>query len=111
MPRLSRSPRRRARTSSRPIVERLEARRLLAGITVTGTGDTVATDGIVTLREAITAANTNAASGDAAAGTPGLDTIDFNIPGAGVQTITPGTDLPTITDPVTIEGYTQPGSS
>ena len=31
-----------------------------------------------------------------------MDTIAFDIPGAGVQTITVPTDLPTITDPVTI---------
>ena len=49
----------------------MEARLLLATITVTGTGDTIANDGIVTLREAITAANTNAASGDAPAGDAG----------------------------------------
>ena len=40
-----------------------------------------------------------------------LDTITFNIPGAGVRTIIPLTVLPTITDPVVIDGYTQPGSS
>ena len=77
----------------------MEARLLLATITVTGTGDTIAVDGVVTLREAITAANTNAASGDAQAGEAGLDTIAFNIPGTGVQTIRLATDLPTITDP------------
>jgi titin len=35
--------------------------------------------------------------------------IDFNIPGAGVHTITPASALPTITDRVTIDGTTQPG--
>ena len=40
-----------------------------------------------------------------------LDTITFNIPGTGVRTIIPLTALPTITDPVTIDGYTQPGAS
>ena len=40
-----------------------------------------------------------------------LDTITFNIPVAGVRTIIPLTVLPTITDPVVIDGYTQPGSS
>ena len=53
-----------------------------------------------TLREAITAAN------DA----PGRDSIAFNIPGAGVKTITPIFELPKITEAVTIDGYTQPGS-
>ena len=63
-----------------------------------------------TLREAINAANANA----------GADTIAFNIPAAtdagcdaatGVCTIQPGSALPTITDPVVIDGYTQPGAS
>ena len=58
-------------------------------------------DGITTLREAILAANANL----------GTDTISFNIPGVGVQTIQPLSALPTITDPVIIDGYTQPGSS
>jgi hypothetical protein len=53
------------------------------------------------LRHAITDANGNS----------GLDNIHFSIPGTGVQTITPTTKLPTITDPVTIEGETQPGAS
>jgi len=35
-----------------------------ATITVTGTGDPIAVNGACVLREAITAANTNAASGD-----------------------------------------------
>ena len=41
----------------------------------------------------------------------GADTIDFAIPGDGPHTISPGSsvseDLPTISDPVTIDGYTQ----
>jgi hypothetical protein len=41
---------------------------------------------------------------------PGLDTIRFAIDGAGVHTITPQSELPAITDPVIIDGYTQPGS-
>jgi len=54
-----------------------------------------------TLREAIIEANAN----------PGADTIGFDIPGAGVQTITPATALPAITEAVTINGYSQPGAS
>jgi CSLREA domain-containing protein len=44
--------------------------------------------------------------------TPGADTIKFNIPGnaGGVRTISPASALPSITDPLTIDGYTQPGS-
>ena len=81
-------------------------------ITVTGTGDAInATDGVVTLREAITAANSNKNISDVVGvGAYGNDTIAFNIPGTGVQTIRPTSALPTITDPVTIDGYTQPGS-
>jgi uncharacterized repeat protein (TIGR01451 family) len=111
MPRLLLGKRRRPRPFTRPQVEVLDARVLLATIVVTGTGDTIANDGVVTLREAITAANTNAASGDAGAGDTGMDTIDFSIPGTGVETITLTSDLPTITEPLTIDGYTQPGSS
>ena len=88
----------------------MEDRRLLATITVTGTGDTIADDGVVTLREAITAANTNAVSGDAPAGTAGLDTIDFDIPGPGVHTINLTSPLPAIADAIFIDGFTQPGS-
>ena len=40
----------------------------------------------------------------------GADDIQFNLPGSGVRTIFPDTPLPDITSPVTIDGYTQPGS-
>ncbi len=40
-----------------------------------------------------------------------LDTINFNIPGDGPFTITPHRDLNPITQPVIIDGYSQPGSS
>ena len=39
------------------------------------------------------------------------DTISFNIPGAGPHTISPATALPAITQPLTINGYSQPGAS
>ena len=68
-----------------------------ATFTVTNTND----GGAGSLRQAITDANLAA----------GPDDIAFNIAGAGVQTITPATPLPAITSPVTINGYTQPGSS
>ncbi len=55
--------------------------------------------GDCTLREAIIAANN----------TPGADEIRFNIGGGGAQTISPTSALPTITDPVVIDGTTQPG--
>jgi hypothetical protein len=67
-----------------------------ATFTVKSTADS----GAETLRAAITAANAD--------GIP--DDIAFEIPGAGVHTITLLTPLPTITQPVTIDGYTQPGS-
>ena len=84
-----------------------------ATITVTDAGDAIAIDGFVTLREAITSANNNAdINADVVAvGAYGTDTINFNIPGPGVHTIAPLTPLPTITDPGTIDGYTQPGSA
>ena len=39
------------------------------------------------------------------------DIITFNIPGYGPFTIQPQTALPTVTDPVMIDGYSQPGAS
>lgn len=43
--------------------------------------------------------------------TPGADTIRFDIPGDGVQTIAPASPLDAIRETVTINGYTQPGAS
>ncbi len=85
----------------------------MAVITVTGTGDAInATDGVVTLREAITAANSNKNVSDVVGvGAYGDNTIAFDIPGSGVHTIAPTSPLPAITNPVTIDGYTQPGSA
>ena len=68
-----------------------------ASFTVINTDDT----GAGSLRQAILDANAAA----------GADTINFNIPGGGVRTISPASQLPTITGPVTIDGYTQPGAS
>ena len=68
---------------------------------VTTTADTVdSLDGVTSLREAIEAANA----------TPGLDTITFNIPGGGVQTILLSSQL-TVTDSIFISGFSQPGAS
>jgi hypothetical protein len=64
--------------------------------TVTNTNDT----GTGSLRQAITDANGM-----------GGGTINFSIAGSGVHTISPMTVLPTITQTVTIDGFTQPGSS
>jgi Tol biopolymer transport system component len=66
-------------------------------LAVTNTNDS----GPGSLRQAIFNANAQA----------GTQTIAFNIPGAGVRTITPLSALPTVTDPVVIDGYTQPGAS
>lgn len=65
--------------------------------TVINTSDS----GAGSLRQAITDANANL----------GQDIIAFNILGTGVQTITPSSALPAITESVVIDGYTQPGSS
>ncbi|MEO0824804.1 MAG: right-handed parallel beta-helix repeat-containing protein [Cyanobacteria bacterium J06642_9] len=71
-----------------------------ATINVTGAGDTVAADGICTLREAIQAANTDAAVNECTAG-DGFDTI--NIPAATTINVG-GTPLPTISTQMTING-------
>jgi CSLREA domain-containing protein len=80
-----------------------------ATITVNSTADNVANDGNCSLREAITAANTNtasgAAAGECAAGMAGLDNIVFNL-GADTPTIVPTSALPTITEPVNLNGNT-----
>src|SRR4051794_34774789 len=88
----------RARSSlHRPVLEGLEGQTLLANFLVANTNDS----GDGSLRQAILDAN----------GAAGLDTITFNIPGTGVQTISPTSQLPDITDPVTIDGTSQPGFS
>src|SRR6266404_188552 len=78
-------------------------------ITVNSTSDAaISNDGLCTLREAITAANTNTASGvtagECAAGGSGSDTITFTIAG----TINLASALPDITSNISING---PGSS
>ncbi|MBS1569049.1 MAG: HYR domain-containing protein, partial [Bacteroidetes bacterium] len=70
-------------------------------VAATFTVTTTANTGAGSLRQAITDANS----------TPGADTIAFFIPGAGVKTITLASALPTITEQLRIDGYTQPGSS
>ena len=55
--------------------------------------------GAGSLRQAILDANA----------TFGITQITFNIPGAGVHTINPTSELPTITEPVIINGTSQPG--
>jgi uncharacterized repeat protein (TIGR01451 family) len=95
-------------------IEVLEARSLLATISVTGTSDAVAVDGAVSLREAILSNNNGTAvNADVVpVGSFGTnDRIEFRIPGTGVHTIQPAAPLPTIAKPVIIDGYSQPNSS
>ena len=65
-------------------------------ITVTNASDV----NVGSLRRAIEAAELQ----------PDRDTIKFDIPGAGAHTITLNSDLPALTQPVTIKGYSQPGA-
>ena len=67
-----------------------------AVLTVTNTNDS----GAGSLRQAILDANTN----------PDSKTIEFDIPGTCPRLISPATPLPAVTEPVSILGYTQPGS-
>ncbi len=64
---------------------------------VTNTNDS----GPGTLRQAILDTNAH----------PGYDLITFAIPGGGVHVIQPTSSLPSITETVTIDGYSQTGSS
>lgn len=89
-----------------------------ATVTVTSTDDTVAAnDAKVTLREAITAINAGNDLGDPdiTAQSPGVfgtdDTVNFNIAGPGVHTITAAFSQPTLIRTVSIDGYSQPGAT
>src|SRR4051794_2246052 len=89
----------RSRSSQRPplSLEALETRLAPAVFVVTNLKDS----GNGSLRQAILDANALA----------GTDTIQFNIKSSGVQTIAPTSALPTVTGPVVIDGYSQPGSA
>ncbi len=110
----------------RLLMEQLESRRVLATVTVNANsdindGDTSSiaalinapgVDGLISLREAILAANnTLNVDGPDADANADPDQIHFNIPGGGVQSITTNSDLPVITEAVIVDGYTQPGAS
>jgi CSLREA domain-containing protein len=77
-------------------------------ITVNTTSDQNGTGANCSLREAIISANTNAAFGGCTAGSPGLDTIVFNLSVVVPPTISIGSTgsgpLPDITEPVVIDG-------
>jgi hypothetical protein len=92
--------------SVRPQVEVVEDRVLLVTFTVTNNFDNG--DNLNPVRGSLRQAILNANSPSS----PGLDLINFNIfnsIGGVVQTIAPLSPLPTITDPVIIDGTTQPG--
>ncbi len=84
-------------------LETLEDRAVPANLTfIVNTTDDL-DDGVCdtqhcSLREAINAANA----------APGHDAIYFRIPGPGPHTISPDSALPTVTDPVFINGFAQP---
>ena len=85
-----------------------------ATITVNGLGNQQADNGNCSMVEAITAANTNIASGalagECAAGqpTPTVDVIAFAFGGAAPHVISPAAALPTVVEAVTIDGSTEP---
>ncbi len=66
-----------------------------AGFSVTNTNNS----GVGSFRQALIDANAS----------PGLDTISFQIAGSGLHTIVPLSALPAVTDPVVIDGTSQPG--
>jgi hypothetical protein len=81
---------------SKPRLEGIEDRTLLSSFNVTNTGDS----GPGSLRQAILDSNND---------TKATNTIDFDIPGGGVQTIVPVSGLPAITRAALIDGWSQPG--
>ena len=93
------------RRSTRPaacrplVLQALEDRKLLSCFVVTNTADS----GPGSLRQAIIDTNNNTFNS-------GVDSINFNIVGLDVQKIQPLSQLPIITHPVFIDGYSQPGS-
>ena len=72
---------------------------------VTSTTDSAASPALGTLRYAINYSNAHPSPSGL---TP--NPITFQIPGSGLQTIELQAPLPTVTAPVTIDGYSQPGS-
>src|SRR3954452_16429826 len=106
--------RRRLRCSFRGILEPLEQRLAPATFVVNSIYDQLAVDpsaggetatGTITLRSAIQAANVHPNDQS------GPDRIEFNIPGSDVHILQQLSLFPVITDPIVIDGYTQPGAS
>jgi parallel beta-helix repeat protein len=79
----------------KPLLEIMEDRTLLSAFLVTNCQD----DGPGSLRQAILASDS----------VPGGATIDFAIPGHGVQAIRTASPLPTISGSVLVDGTSQPG--
>ena len=79
------------------MIETLEIRALLSTFTVTST----ANSGAGTLRQAMTDAEANA----------GADTIGFSIGGVGPHVINLSTSLPNISQPLVIDGSSEPDYS
>jgi CSLREA domain-containing protein len=78
-----------------------------ATLTVNTTADDLTNNGNCTFREAIVAANTNTTRDTCGTGQAGADVINFSIPGTGPHIIALTTNLQSITETVTIDGYTQ----
>jgi len=89
---------------NRLTLDALEDRTTPATFTVTTTADS----GVGSLRQAILDANARPNSLNAGGV---ADVVSFNIPGAGVKTLQPLSELAVLTDPVTIDGYTQTGAN
>ncbi len=83
------------RAASLVRIEALEERNLLSTFQVTNNSDA----GPGSFRQAIIDNNA----------TPGINAIDFAIPGTGVQTISLSTPLPAVNNPAIIDATTQPG--
>ncbi|HEY2413884.1 MAG TPA: hypothetical protein VGI40_16655, partial [Pirellulaceae bacterium] len=79
---------------------------LACSLDVTNTLDS----GVGSLRDAITCANATANIDRTGDGIADPDVISFAIPGAGIHSIAPDSELPEITDSAIIDGYTQPGA-
>lgn len=84
-----------------------------ATMTVNSVADTVVANASCTLREAILNANANATTHAECAptGAYGVDTIEFSITGGTPHSILLTSSLPTITDPIIIDGESEPDAT